>query len=132
MTASNPEPTTPCSFCRPSHAMPYWGVRWYPGCDHAVEGWACSDAQGEFMCDGDFCESIGETYAEFRKGLDGSDRARFLNRLRILRSIDRHEVLGLTDQEWTRLRANPCEFVIRCSNPAAEHVWAAVRKRESR
>ena len=58
--------------------------------------------------------------------LEGLDE--FLNRLRILRSIDSHEVPELV--EWPGFRDDPYEYLINCSDDEAAHIWAALRKRE--
>ena len=53
---------------------------------------------------------------------------RFLNRLRILRSLDAAEVPDLP--LWADFRDDPYEYLIRCSHAEAEHIWTALRKRE--
>jgi len=62
--------------------------------------------------------------------VDSNDQVRFLNRLRILRSIDQHEVPLVED--WQRFCANPPEYVICCGPVEAQHIWMAVRRREVR
>ena len=57
-------------------------------------------------------------------------RLRFVNRLRILRSIDYHEVPGLDERQWCAFRDKPFEFMIRCSDDSREHIFDALRKRE--
>ena len=52
----------------------------------------------------------------------------FLNRLRILRSIDLDEVPSWTS--WYDFRTNPYEYLISCPDDEAEHIWVALRKRE--
>ena len=52
----------------------------------------------------------------------------FLNRLRILRSIDAHEVPEVGS--WPTFRADPYGYLIRCPPAEAAHIWAAIRKRE--
>ena len=56
-----------------------------------------------------------------------SDLGRFLNRLRILRSLDQHEVPAVW---WHQFRDDPYEYLIRCPDDEAEHIWTALRKRE--
>ena len=57
-----------------------------------------------------------------------NDRDQFLNRLRILRSIDAIEVPDVAC--WPDFRDDPYEYVIRCSDADAAHIWTALRKRE--
>ena len=59
-----------------------------------------------------------------------ADKRRFRNRLCILRSIDRHEVPGLTDTQWQRFRDNPYMGFLQLDDDGEAEVWAALRKRE--
>ena len=52
----------------------------------------------------------------------------FLNRLRILRSLDSYDVPEVSN--WGRFRDNPAEYFISCCNDDAERIWTALRKRE--
>ena len=56
------------------------------------------------------------------------DMRRFLNRLKILRSLDHFEVPDVRD--WAMFRDNPAEYYIRCSDAEDEHIWKALRRRE--
>ena len=58
-----------------------------------------------------------------------TDLGQFLNRLRILRSIDGCEVPDI--QNWPKFRARPYEYVISCSDEDAAAIWTALRKREA-
>ena len=52
----------------------------------------------------------------------------FLNRLRILRSLDRCEVPEVMG--WVDFRDDPLGHLISCPDDEAEHIWTALRKRE--
>ena len=54
--------------------------------------------------------------------------SQFLNRLRILRSIDACELPGVGS--WSEFRDGPYEYLISCPPAEAEHIWTALRKRE--
>ena len=56
------------------------------------------------------------------------DLRRFGNRLRILRSIDLHEIPQVLD--WPAFRDNPSGYFIRCADEEAEQIWLALRRRE--
>ena len=53
----------------------------------------------------------------------------FLNRMRILRSLDAHEVPDVTS--WVDFRDDPYGYLISCHDDEAEHIWTALRKREN-
>ena len=57
-----------------------------------------------------------------------SDACEFLNRLRILRSLDSCEVPNLGS--WASFRNDPYYYVITCSDDDAAAIWTALRKRE--
>ena len=57
-----------------------------------------------------------------------TDFERFLNRLRILRSLDVDEVPDVSN--WRRFQGNPYEYFISCSYADGDHLWWALRKRE--
>ena len=58
--------------------------------------------------------------------LEGLDE--FLNRLRILRSLDGYEVQVTC---WEDFRDDPYEYLIRCpEQDEVAHIWTALRKRE--
>ena len=57
-----------------------------------------------------------------------TDSERFLNRLRILRSLDGHEVPDVINWPW--FRNSPYEYLTCCPDAEAEHIWTALRKRE--
>lgn len=60
----------------------------------------------------------------------------FHNRLRILSSIDRHELVeaGILTNEpssrWNSFVSNPYLWLIRCSDDDALKIWAIIRRRE--
>ena len=58
------------------------------------------------------------------------DRERFLNRLRILRSLDHVDMMSQL-KEWMDFRDDPYEYVISCSDEEAAVIWTALRKREA-
>ena len=58
------------------------------------------------------------------------DKRRFRNRLCILRSIDRHEVPGLTESQWLLFRADSHLGYLRLDDDGEAIVWAALRRRE--
>ena len=127
----------PCHDCRLSFADT--DVRYIDGCEHYEDGWFCQGCQLERANDEpssggcDECNTKpGDTYAVWAAEIEVGERYRFLNRLRILRSIDQHEVPELDDTQWRHFRDKPPEFVIRCGDAAAEHIWEALRKREKR
>ena len=60
-----------------------------------------------------------------------TDFERFLNRLRILRSIDKHEIPLASWKTWWEFQDNPYEYLIRCQPDEAEQIWAALRKRDT-
>lgn len=57
----------------------------------------------------------------------------FLNRLKILNSLDRAEMaavgLDLTGPEWQAFRTDPFRSIMRLSDDRAELVWKAIEKR---
>ena len=56
----------------------------------------------------------------------------FLNRLRILRSLDAFEVpLVAGCLDWPSFSESPYEYLISCPDDEAEHIWTALRKREN-
>ena len=59
-----------------------------------------------------------------------TDFERFLNRLRILRSLDRDEVPDVSWPGWLAFQDNPYEYLITCHDDEAKHIWTALRKRE--
>lgn len=63
-----------------------------------------------------------------------SPRDVFHNNLRILLSIDRHELedvgICLTTADWDRFQAAPFRFFIRCDDPTADRIWAVIESRQ--
>lgn len=51
----------------------------------------------------------------------------FHNRMRVLMSIDSHE-LG-DPNWWPRFRDDPHRFFIRCDDETAEKIWAVIEQR---
>ena len=58
-----------------------------------------------------------------------SGLVRFLNQMRILRSLNRDEVPDLAC--WVDFRDDPFGYLISCPPDEAEHIWTALRKREA-
>ena len=56
-----------------------------------------------------------------------SHQHQFFNRLRILRSLDPHEVPGLEDIR--KFISSPYEYSIRCRDQDADEIFAAIKKR---
>lgn len=54
----------------------------------------------------------------------------FHNALRILRSIDGHELPDLHPQQVEAFIADPYAYFIRAEDAVAERIWAAVQKRQ--
>jgi len=53
----------------------------------------------------------------------------FHNGLRVLASIDRHEVPFLSVAHWERFRGDPYRFFIRADDPTADAIWAVIIRR---
>lgn len=62
------------------------------------------------------------------------DQARFLNRIKIMISLDQHEIRPsggpMTDSVYTRFVADPFRFMMRCDDQTAAAIWRAVVARE--
>jgi hypothetical protein len=54
----------------------------------------------------------------------------FHNALRLLRSIDYHEVPFLTDAEWEIFREKPYDFFITTSDINALAIWKVIQSRQ--
>jgi hypothetical protein len=54
----------------------------------------------------------------------------FHNALRILRSLDYHEVSFLSEEEWESFRDNPYKFFTSTSDSNASLIWAAIQRRQ--
>jgi hypothetical protein len=63
-------------------------------------------------------------------------RAEFENVVKILRSIDHHELvaagLSLAGNEWQTFSSNPPMFLIRADDETADKIWSVVVKRSTR
>ena len=60
-----------------------------------------------------------------------TDKQRFRNRLCLLRSIDRDEVIpGLTETQWMRFRDDPYRSYLEFDEASEATVWRALRDRE--
>ena len=57
-----------------------------------------------------------------------SDLKQFLNRLRILRTLDQLEVPDV--KSWPQFRDDPFGYITFCPDDEAEHIWTALKKRE--
>lgn len=54
----------------------------------------------------------------------------FHNALRILHSIDRHEIpMILSEEDWLIFQGNPYYWFIRAENAKARAVWAVIEAR---
>ncbi len=54
----------------------------------------------------------------------------FRNNLRILRSIDYHEVSWMSPEKWVSFRDRPYGFCIRCSDADYDRIWAVIEGRQ--
>lgn len=54
---------------------------------------------------------------------------RFMNALRILKSLDAHEV-GLEGSRWLKFRDDPVGFLIRADDSTANAIWLAIESRQ--
>ncbi len=71
-------------------------------------------------------------------GYPDSDREHFLNRLKILRSIDQHELIaadvtglcGTGADSWSGFREDPYRWLMRADDSNARKVWGIIRERE--
>ena len=63
-------------------------------------------------------------------------RDRFFNALRILYSIDEHELVaegvkfGAYGLSWPAFRDNPCRALMRASDDDADRIWAIIERRQ--
>lgn len=55
--------------------------------------------------------------------------AEFHNGLRVIRSLDHHEVEFLNKRQWTEFSSDPSTFLIRCDDATADRIWGAMAKR---
>ena len=75
---------------------------------------------------------------EAAPGADRSDYTAFHNRLRIMGSIDRHELVaaGVMKNDdllgWVSFQHDPFRFFLRAQDSAAQALWALICKREGR
>jgi hypothetical protein len=53
----------------------------------------------------------------------------FINALKILRSLDEHEIDGC-EEYYADFRDNPYVFLMRCNCDIAEKIWAAIQRRQ--
>lgn len=63
-----------------------------------------------------------------------SEQQQFANRLRILRSIDLHELteVGFPETRWNAFVVDPYNFLIRADDDTAAKLWAIIEKRMTR
>jgi hypothetical protein len=54
----------------------------------------------------------------------------FHNALRILHSLDYHEVSFLTEGQWSVFRDNPYSYFMSTSTQNAVRIWEAIQKRQ--
>lgn len=65
-------------------------------------------------------------------------KAEFHNALRIMRSIDRHELIeaGMEmtpgDGKFPAFRDDPCGWFIRASDADADVIWTIIKRRQTR
>lgn len=62
------------------------------------------------------------------------DKHAFINRLKILRSIDRHELADAgidlsDDRRWVEFREHAADWLVRASDEDADRLWALIQKR---
>ena len=60
------------------------------------------------------------------------DLHQFCNRLRIMHSLDLHEIEGFPPEQYGKFSANPYVFLIRSDDAMQAAIWAAILKRETR
>lgn len=66
---------------------------------------------------------------------ESTERHTFINRLRILHSIDigELEAAGIEWKgDWVRFMDNPFRYLMRCDDGTAEAIWRAIEARETR
>ena len=73
-------------------------------------------------------DTNAERQAAYRERLPKRELQLFLNRLRILRSIDQRDIPDV--KRWFAFREDPPEYLISCPDDEAAHIWTALRKRE--
>lgn len=56
----------------------------------------------------------------------------FVNLLRIMHSIDHHELPTFSAKEWESFRDDPPRFLMRSGFGQAKEVWAAMQRRTTR
>ena len=56
-------------------------------------------------------------------------KRQFHNQIRILYSLDFHDLLGVDLDFWIAFRDNPAKTLLTCSDKHADIVWRAVEKR---
>ncbi len=64
-----------------------------------------------------------------------TDQHRFINNLRILNSLDRHEIeaqLGrpMSGHEWLMFAPDPFTYLIRADAPISAAIWRAIERRQ--
>ena len=73
---------------------------------------------------------MNSSQAAMLRRLEAAECLQFVNRLRILRSIDHFEVPEI--EGWRRFREDPYEYLIQSSREDTERIWRALRKREAK
>ena len=88
-------------------------------------GWgACPECGSCPECGGNGC---GECRIPGAAEVD--DKHRFLNLVRILRSLDMVDLM-VQLEDWGAFRDDPYEYIISCADEEAEAIWTALRLRE--
>ena len=59
-----------------------------------------------------------------------NEQRTFTNNVKILYSLDQHEVPFLQGQYWQRFSSDPVRYLIRADDETADAIWAAVVKRQ--
>ena len=62
--------------------------------------------------------------------MTSAERHQFLNRLRVLHSLDQAE-LGMSGDRWLLFREHPARFLIRADGATAARIMDAVERREA-
>ena len=63
--------------------------------------------------------------------MNTTERHAFINRLRILHSLDRHEIAPIRTADWIPFRDDPARFLIRADDSTAARIMDAIERRET-
>ena len=98
--------------------------------DPAPNDWSAREAKNWDDGAGEIADAVLASFAK-------SSQADFHNRIRILGSIDFHELVAagvLIDDadgeaEWKAFRANPFRYFIACDDETCDRIWQAIEAR---